>query len=183
MAIPARPDTESQRCQTAMNCIRANWVSLVLAAFALVLALAPWPFASPIRVADAVPGWATDPTPVRQPGLKPRYVAAGFEYRCSDCHMILPAPAEASARLTQHTEIVLEHGINTRCFNCHHPTQRDFFVDDFGNADPVGSAPIALREVSRAGLPRLATRSPRPRQRALGHRAGPPDPAPLHSLP
>jgi hypothetical protein len=29
---------------------------------------------------------------------------------------------------------VLEHGINTRCFNCHHRTQRDCFVDDFGLA-------------------------------------------------
>ena len=119
-----------------MSCIRANWVTSVLAGFALFLALDPWPFVSPVRRADPVAAWATDPTPVRQPGLKPRYVAAGFEYRCSDCHMILPPPAEAASRLTQHTEVVLEHGINTRCFNCHHPTQRDFFVDDFGRPIP-----------------------------------------------
>jgi hypothetical protein len=118
--------------QRAMSGIRAYWVSITLAAWAVVLVLDPWPFESPVREAEGLPAWVTDPTPVRQPTLRPRYVAAGFEYRCSDCHMILPAPAEAADRLTQHTEIVLEHGINTRCFNCHHRTQRDCFVDDFG---------------------------------------------------
>ena len=37
---------------------------------------------------------------------------------------IIPSPREdASRTLTQHTEIELEHGINTRCFNCHHPRE------------------------------------------------------------
>jgi hypothetical protein len=38
-----------------MSGIRANWITLVLLAFALVLALDPWPFASPVRVAEPVP--------------------------------------------------------------------------------------------------------------------------------
>jgi hypothetical protein len=53
-----------------------------------------------------------------------------------DCHRIIPSPAETLRRLTQHTEIQFNHGINTRCFNCHHPTNRNAFVDDFGHEIP-----------------------------------------------
>ena len=83
-----------------------------------------------------VPAWATDTTPVRQPRLRPEYTAGVFQYRCSDCHRIIPSPAETDRTLTQHTEIQLEHGINTRCFNCHHRTNRDAFVDDYGREIP-----------------------------------------------
>lgn len=72
---------------------------------------------------------------MRQPTLIPQYQAAGFTYRCSDCHRIIPSPQETQRTLVQHTEIVLRHGLNARCFNCHHRTQRDAFVDDLG--DPI----------------------------------------------
>jgi hypothetical protein len=53
-----------------------------------------------------------------------------------DCHRIIPSPTETFRKLTQHPEIRLNHGINTRCFNCHHPTNRNVFVDDFGREIP-----------------------------------------------
>jgi hypothetical protein len=37
---------------------------------------------------------------------------------------------------TKHAEVALEHGMNTNCFNCHHPTNRDAFVDEFGREIP-----------------------------------------------
>jgi hypothetical protein len=73
---------------------------------------------------------------VRQPNLRPWYELGVFTYRCSDCHRIIPSPAEPDRTLTQHREIRLRHGINTRCFNCHHRTNRDAFVDDYGNEIP-----------------------------------------------
>jgi hypothetical protein len=56
-----------------------------------------------------------------------------FTYRCSDCHRIIPATEDTRRTFAQHREIELQHGINTRCLNCHHPTNRDAFVDDFGH--------------------------------------------------
>jgi len=112
------------------------WVPLAFLVCAGVLLWDPVPFVSPVAARVPTPAWATDPTPVRQPKLKPEYVAAGFTYQCMDCHRIIPSPAETFRRLTQHTEIQLNHGINTRCFNCHHPTNRNAFVDDFGAEIP-----------------------------------------------
>lgn len=112
------------------------WVPVVFAAAAGVLVLDPLAPRPPIAPAREVPDWVTDTTPVRQPRLKPEYVAAGFTYQCMDCHRIIPSPAETLRPLTQHTEIHLNHGINTRCFNCHHSKDRNAFVDDFGQPIP-----------------------------------------------
>jgi hypothetical protein len=112
------------------------WVSAALFVFAAVLAFRPFPYVSAVTQPVAVPAWATDTTPVRQPRLRPEYTAGVFQYRCSECHHIIPSPIETSRTLTQHTEIQLEHGINTRCFNCHHRTNRDAFVDDYGREIP-----------------------------------------------
>ena len=112
------------------------WVPVVLLVFAAVWAWNPFSFISPVPAATRVPSWATDTTPVRQPKLKPNYLAGVFTYRCSECHRIIPSPAETERTLTQHKEIQLQHGINTRCFNCHHRTNRDAFVDDYGHEIP-----------------------------------------------
>ena len=69
---------------------------------------------------------------MRRPSLAPQYTVAAYTYGCSDCHAIIPSPEEPRRKLTQHTEIQLKHGINASCFNCHHPRNRDAFVDDFG---------------------------------------------------
>ena len=115
------------------NRSRALWVSLVLVVFAALFAFDPLPFASPLPARVVPPPSATDTTPIRQPSPTPQYHVSVFDYRCSDCHRIIPSPSETFRTLTQHSEIHLEHGINTRCFNCHHPINRDAFVDDFGN--------------------------------------------------
>jgi hypothetical protein len=113
------------------------WVPVVLLATAVLLALDPFPFRSPVRVPSTVPAWATDITPVRRPDLKPDYRVGVFSYDCNDCHAIIPAPVSDGQRtVIQHKEIELEHGINTRCLNCHHPTNRDAFADNRGGEIP-----------------------------------------------
>lgn len=121
---------------------RRLWVPAALFTCAVVLAFHPFPYVSVVSDPVLVPKWATDPTPVRQPHLRPEYKAGVFNYRCSECHKIIPSPAETARTLTQHTEIRLEHGINTRCFNCHHPTNRDAFVDDYGREIPWDQPPV-----------------------------------------
>jgi hypothetical protein len=112
------------------------WVALLLAGAVVVLVLDPIPYESQVAGAVLVAPKFTDPAPVRQPKLQPTYAVAGYTYRCSDCHRIIPSPAETVRKLGQHTDIELRHGINTRCFNCHHPKERDAFVDDAGGVIP-----------------------------------------------
>ncbi len=122
-------------CSTAHRA-RAFWVPVALLFCAVILVLNPLPFHTPVAPATPVADWVTDPTPVERPKLRPEYSVAVFDYRCSDCHRIIPSPAETDRKLTQHREIELAHGINTRCFNCHHRTNRDAFADDAGDEIP-----------------------------------------------
>lgn len=112
--------------------VRAVLVPLMLLIMAGLLWADPWPFTSVAPAAPATPVWAADPTPIRQPKLKPEIQLAGYTYNCSDCHKLFPSPAETTRTLTWHREIVLEHGLNDRCFNCHNRTSRDSFIDDWG---------------------------------------------------
>jgi hypothetical protein len=114
----------------------ALWVSAVLIVFAVVLLLNPLPFKSPASPASPVADWVTDTTPVRQPKPAPSYDVAVFTYRCNDCHKVIPPPQDDPRTVIQHREIDLQHGINTRCLNCHHPTNRNAFVNDFGHEIP-----------------------------------------------
>ena len=111
-------------------------VAVALFVFAVLLAFNPVPFTSPVRPAAPVPAWVTDPTPVRQPKPRPEYSLAVFTYRCSECHRIIPPRGDTLRSPTQHLEIDLQHGMNTSCGNCHHPTNRDAFVDDSGHEIP-----------------------------------------------
>ena len=126
----------SNNSSSVANVARAFWAPCLLVAFAVLLLADPLPFASPVSVETQVAASAPNTTPVRQPSLEPKYDVAIFTYRCSECHKIIASPEKTYRTLTQHTEINLEHGINTHCFNCHHRTNRDAFVDDLGNEIP-----------------------------------------------
>ncbi len=116
--------------------MRAWFVAIVLILVAGFLWTNPWPFESPVPAAAETPAWVTDNTPVRQPRFSPEIQQAGYTYRCGDCHDLFPSPPETTRTLTQHTHIVLKHGMNTRCLNCHHLTDRNTFVDDYGRSIP-----------------------------------------------
>jgi hypothetical protein len=58
----------------------------------------------------------------------------GFERNCMDCHMLFPASDEPPRKLQQHTDIVLDHGINDRCRNCHDAENRDRLVLESGES-------------------------------------------------
>ena len=109
---------------------------LTFLVLASVLWMDPWGFASPVSAAKAVPEWAADPTPVRQPVLRPTIQLAGFTFECTECHGFFPSPSETLRPLTQHRHIERKHGINNRCFNCHHRQHRNAFVDDKGAPIP-----------------------------------------------
>lgn len=58
----------------------------------------------------------------------PHAVIAGFEMGCNECHRFFESAPETPRRLTQHTHIVTNHGMNDRCFNCHDRDDRDKLV-------------------------------------------------------
>ena len=100
-----------------------------------VILIDPWPYRRPYSPAHLAPAWASDPAPVRTPAVRPEIQIAGYVYRCDECHALFPSPPETERTLTQHREIVLEHGINKRCFNCHNLRDRNTYADDKG--DPI----------------------------------------------
>lgn len=57
-------------------------------------------------------------------------VKAGWTYNCMECHRLFPARWHYDTRpFNEHKDIKLEHGNNRFCLNCHHPTNRNAFVD------------------------------------------------------
>lgn len=57
-------------------------------------------------------------------------VKAGWTYNCMECHKLFPARWHYDDRpFNEHRDIALDHGNNRFCINCHHPTNRNAFVD------------------------------------------------------
>lgn len=52
----------------------------------------------------------------------------GYKRTCMDCHRLFPPREETPKRLSQHQHVVLDHGINDRCRNCHYDKDRDKLV-------------------------------------------------------
>jgi len=69
-----------------------------------------------------------DKTPPRQTvGLD--LVRNGWTYNCMECHKLFPAKWHYDRPLNEHRDIQLDHGNNRFCLNCHHPANRNAFVD------------------------------------------------------
>ncbi len=114
---------------------RLPWVPTVLAVSAVLLGIAP-PYQSPVVTPTPVPASATDATPVRQPNPLARHSVGRFMFACSECHRTEPKPRAAGGIVTKHIELPFVHGINSRCLNCHHPSNREAFVDYYGREIP-----------------------------------------------
>ena len=69
-----------------------------------------------------------DKTPPRQTkGLD--LVKMGWTYNCMECHKLFPAKWHYDRPMNEHKDLRLDHGNNRFCLNCHHPTNRNAFVD------------------------------------------------------
>jgi hypothetical protein len=58
-------------------------------------------------------------------------VKAGWTYNCMECHKLFPARwhYDENRPFNEHKDIRLDHGNNRFCLNCHHPKNRNAFVD------------------------------------------------------
>ena len=72
---------------------------------------------------------AIDPSPRRTPLSDPPIILiGGYEQRCDSCHMLFKSSWDRTRPLSQHTNIWLQHGLNTECDNCHARDNRERFV-------------------------------------------------------
>jgi hypothetical protein len=69
-----------------------------------------------------------DKTPPRRTvGLD--LIRNGWTYNCMECHTLIAARWHYDRPVNEHRDITLDHGNNRFCLNCHHPTNRNAFVD------------------------------------------------------
>jgi hypothetical protein len=102
-----------------------------------------------VALAGAVGGLSSQPAP-KKPNFEdthldktpPRKMTGlvlkkdGWDYNCMECHALMPAKWHYDHPIYQHADIKLEHGNNRFCLNCHHPTNRNVFVDYDGSEIP-----------------------------------------------
>lgn len=74
-------------------------------------------------------------------GEPPQTLIGGYEHGCADCHQLFDSPPVERRRLVQHTNIVLRHGMNDRCFNCHDRKDRTKLVLHDGSLIGFGEVP------------------------------------------
>lgn len=55
----------------------------------------------------------------------PTVWVGGYEHECNSCHRFFSSPPLQDRSLVQHTDILLDHGMNNRCFNCHDRADRE----------------------------------------------------------
>lgn len=65
-----------------------------------------------------------------------------YDQRCNDCHGLFENARAPDRELTQHTNIVLEHGINDSCLNCHDQDNREKLV--LRNGETIGFDRVEL---------------------------------------
>jgi hypothetical protein len=118
-------------------------IPLVLFALAAFFALdsargveLPIPPASGVRASDLHVG-----PPREALGDPPRIQNGAFRQTCSECHALFPSPEVPRSPLLQHTGIVLNHGLNDRCYNCHSRENRDVLLLRDGMAIGFAEAP------------------------------------------
>ncbi len=69
-----------------------------------------------------------DMTPV-QGYLEPlRFKRTGFVYTCNECHQDLKTRQRYYKPAGEHRNIVLDHGLNVNCLNCHHLYDRNSYA-------------------------------------------------------
>lgn len=86
-----------------------------------------------------VEGNVFDTAPVRGELRPLRHRRTGFEYRCTECHNDFESPRRQNELQAEHAEVdkVFDHGMNLYCLNCHHPTDRNNYVDHDGSIIPA----------------------------------------------
>ncbi len=110
-------------------------VASVFVLFAIYFVLSPRGFDTAAfgTVADGIPQEMLTTAPRREVLTDPPIqFIAGFDRTCMDCHRTFPPREDPPVALLQHKHIVLNHGINNRCRDCHYDVDRNRLVQHDG---------------------------------------------------
>jgi formate-dependent nitrite reductase cytochrome c552 subunit len=107
-----------------------GWLALVFLGLAILFVVEPWGEVAPLGTNPEVDTKFASKQTVRDPLLSPTLVKSTFNYRCNECHRIFDRAVNKDVLIAEHTDIQLDHGANSKCFNCHNPddleTLRDY---------------------------------------------------------
>ncbi len=71
----------------------------------------------------------------------PQLLVEGRSENCNACHQVFRSSSVTRAALSYHQEIVLMHGLNDRCVNCHDAENRERLTLRDGETVPFADAP------------------------------------------
>jgi len=106
----------------------ATWgVAAVMLAAAGWMAFGPHDSLVPLTPGPTITAAQIPTAPVRVRLTDPPTIKlGGYARDCQDCHRLFQPAASATPRpMIQHTDIVMRHGINTACLNCHDAGDRN----------------------------------------------------------
>lgn len=72
----------------------------------------------------------------------PQIFVEGRAENCNACHQIFRSAHGGGEPISYHTEIRLEHGMNTRCVNCHDVTNRELLTLRDESTVPYSQTPL-----------------------------------------
>lgn len=114
------------------------FVPIILFAVAGVLVALPSgvsiPMHEPVHVTPDQFKAAAVRTPMADP---PTTVIGTYAQNCNTCHQLFESIEPTPAQLNQHLELVHDHGLNNRCFNCHDNHDRERLVLLGGSTIPM----------------------------------------------
>lgn len=121
----------------------AGWALAVgFVALAAMFLFVSWESSPPEEDLRAIRVGDLGPVPLRRSiGDPPAMVIDGFAHRCQDCHRLFESMPDVRRPIGFHTEIVLNHGLNSRCSNCHDLTNHDRLVLLDGSSAPFSRVP------------------------------------------
>ncbi|MCP4758871.1 MAG: hypothetical protein GY876_05320, partial [Planctomycetes bacterium] len=101
-------------------------ISAVLLILAGLFLWAPIQLSDPIPESVNVDRSRLGPRPIRVAMHDPATIkVATFDMKCMECHALFENTKMVPRNISRHRNIVLDHGVNNNCFNCHDAERRD----------------------------------------------------------
>ena len=117
--------------------VAGYFVGLGFLISAVILFVLPKQATIPVAEAVEVRADQIRPGPWREALQDPPMINVGtLNQRCSDCHVLFDNIRDPDRPLYQHTDIVLHHGTNDACLNCHDKDDREKLA--IRGQNPVG---------------------------------------------
>jgi hypothetical protein len=124
--IGAAPDDGGRPSPRGLDLLVTSLIGPVFLALAAWFVLWPREASIPHREPINVPASSVSSAPLRQLRTGPPVIrSGGYDLKCMECHRLFSTDGRSPRRLMQHRDIVLDHGLNDRCLNCHDSANRN----------------------------------------------------------